>query len=405
MVTPCRSVLLAVGGELLSGRTRDSNLHALGGILNGWGLPLSEARVVHDDVRSISGAVSELLLPGTLLVTTGGLGPTSDDVTMEGISLALGLSMTRSDQAEAMIEARYAQAGEPVPEGSMKQAVLPVGGVPVRNPAGVAPGVVIRAGDAILISLPGVPHEALELLPACLGEIGIRKEAVHECFIRTWGIREIDLYRIVRPVQEAMGIAPAYLPRPGRVDLGFSGPLAPEFGERVTALLGSRIYAQDRESTLEQVIGNELVSRGLRMAVAESCTGGMASAGLTAVPGASQWFAGGVTAYSNSVKTGVLGVPPELIASHGAVSGEVALSMALGVKEAFGTRCSAAVTGIAGPSGGTPGKPVGTVWTAAWNGSLSSCLSWRFSGGRGSVRAAAASCALGTLLELIRGEA
>lgn len=402
---PCRSVLLAVGDELLSGRTRDSNLYALGDLLNRHGLPLCEARVVPDDTGCISRAASELLLPGTLLVTTGGLGPTSDDVTLEGIATALGVSLSRSTRAEAMIEAWYARAGQPVPGGSMKQADLPEGGIPVSNPAGVAPGVLFSAGDSVLLSLPGVPREAVELLRECLKLMGIEETAQGMQFVRTWGIREIDLFSTVRPVQEALGVEPSYLPRPGRVDLGFSGPMAGEFRARVTDLLGTRIYSFERDVTLEQVLGAELEARGLSMAVAESCTGGVVSGGLTAVPGASAWFAGGVTAYSNTVKTDVLGVPSELVRTHGAVSREVALSMAFGVRAAMHARCSTAVTGVAGPSGGTPEKPVGTVWTAACFDTRSSCRQWRFGGGRDSIRAAAASCALGTLLELIRGEA
>ncbi len=402
MVRAVRSAIIAVGDELLSGRTRDVNMHAIGGLLNRRGLPSCEARVVRDDLTEISRALGELLTPGTLVVTTGGLGPTSDDITLEGVALALGLPLSVSPEAVRMIESRYSDAGRPLPPGSLAQAVLPEGALPVRNPAGVAPGVLLFHGGSVLICLPGVPREARELLPLCLDAAGIPDARHRECFVRTWGIREIDLYNMVKPIQESFGALPAYLPSPGRVDMGFHGPNAEEFRERVVSLLGSRVYSLERDETLEEAVGRELASRGLMAATAESCTGGMVSAGLTGVPGASSWYAGGVVAYSNLLKTGLLNVPAELLETCGAVSSEVALAMASGVRKVTGADCAVAVTGIAGPSGGTPDKPVGTVWTAACCGTLTSCSSWLFHGDRDSVRLAASACALGMLLELVR---
>lgn len=395
-------MLLAVGNELLSGRTRDANLHFLGGALNRWGLPLSEARVVRDDLDETASAVSELLLPGTLLVITGGLGPTSDDITLEGIAQALGLPMHDCPAAVDLITGRYRNMGEKVPEGALKQALLPEGSIPVENPAGIAPGVVLRARGGVVFSLPGVPREARELFPVCLSVAGIDETGCSGFHVRTWGIREGDLYNMIRPIQEKFGLSPAYLPNPGRVDLSFDGPGAPEFRNTVVTLLGQGVYSLERDRTLEEVVGCELRSRGLVAATAESCTGGLVSAALTGVPGASQWFAGGVSVYSNVSKTRILGVPEQLVSERGAVSSEVAVAMALGVRDAFGAHCGVAVTGIAGPSGGTPDKPVGTVWIAACCGPRTTSLAWRFGGVRDSVRGAAASCALGVLLQLVR---
>jgi len=402
MVRPLRAVLLAVGNELLSGRTRDVNLHFLGGVLNGRGLPLNEARVVRDDPDEIAAAVREMLLPGTLLVTTGGLGPTSDDITLEGVARALGVPLRDCPAAAAMIDARYRNAGEKVPEGALKQAVLPEGSIPVRNPAGVAPGVVLPALGGVVVSLPGVPHEVREMFQTCLSVAGIVETRGSGFHVRTWGIREGDLFNTLRPVQDRFGLSPAYLPSPGRVDLGFDGPGAPGFRDAVVSLLGPRVYSLERDRSLEEVLGTELKSRGLVAATAESCTGGLVSAGLTRIPGASEWFAGGVSVYSNESKTRLTGVPEQLISSRGAVSSEVALAMALGVRDAFGSSCGVSVTGIAGPSGGTPDKPVGTVWIAACCGSRTTSVSWRFGGTRDTVRLAAASCALGVLLQLVR---
>lgn len=402
MVRPLRAVLLAVGNELLSGRTRDVNLHFLGGVLNRWGLPLTEARVVRDDLSEIASAVRELLHPGTLLVTTGGLGPTSDDITLEGIALALGVPLRSCPAATELIIGRYRSVGEKVPEGALKQAVLPEGSVPVRNPAGVAPGVVLSARGGVVVSLPGVPHEARELLHICLSVAGIEETACSGFHVRTWGIREGDLFNTLRPIQDKYRISPAYLPSPGRVDIGFDCPGALEFRDTVVSLLGSRVYSLERDQTLEEVLGMELKARGLVVATAESCTGGLVSAGISGVPGASEWFAGGVSVYSNASKTRLLGVPEQLIRARGAVSGEVAVAMALGVRDVFGTHCGVSVTGIAGPSGGTREKPVGTVWIAACSGPRTTSGTWRFGGTRDSVRLAAVSCALGVLLQLLR---
>lgn len=404
MVRPTRAVILAVGNELLSGRTRDSNLHFLGGALGSIGLGPVEARVVRDDLAEIAGAVNDLLQPGTLLVTTGGLGPTSDDITLEAVSMALGVPMRLCPAAVELIEGRYRSAGAVVPEGALKQAVLPEGSVPVANPAGVAPGAVIRARGGIIVSLPGVPREARELFSACIPVAGIDGRGSPGFHVRTWGIREGDLYNIVRPVQEKFGISPAYLPSFGRVDLSFDGPGAREFRDVLVTLLGRAVYSLERDRTLEEVLAFELRSGGLVAATAESCTGGLVSAALTALPGASEWFAGGVSVYSNQSKTRVLGVPVKLLAERGAVSPEVAEAMALGVRDAFSAHCALAVTGIAGPSGGTPDKPVGTVCIAACCRTRTTSATWRFGGSRETVRTAAVSCALGTLLQLVRDD-
>ncbi len=401
-MTPERTVLLAVGDELLTGCTRDSNLHSLGGILGSWGLPLLEARVVPDRTGAIAAAVTGLLAPGTLLVTTGGLGPTPDDITLQGVAAALELPLETSSEAVRMLEERASAQGRTLPPAALRQAVIPRGAVPVRNPAGMAPGVVVRAGGALVICLPGVPSEARALLPPCLAAAGIPRGEEGGFYVRTWGMREMELYRILAPLHDTFGRTPAYLPSPGRVDLYFTGENAAEFRRRAVNELGSRVYALDRDTTLEEVLAGELRARGLTAAVAESCTGGLIAAGFTGIPGASTWFSGGVTAYSDGAKTRLLGVPRELILSRGAVSREVAEAMARGVCDVIGAQCAVAVTGIAGPGGGSPEKPVGTVWIAAVCGSAAASSLWKFAGSRESVRLAAASYAVGTLLDLVR---
>lgn len=392
-MTLSRSAMVSVGCELLTGRTLNSNLSALGSILSERGVPLREARVVPDAPEAVAKAILDLIGPHTLVVTTGGLGPTPDDLTLEGVSSALGLELSQT--FPAIRESRL-KGAEPIH--------LPAGSVPVPNPAGVVPGVLLQAQGGALVCLPGVPREALSLLPHCLDALGVHGLKPAEHWVRTWGIREIDLYRMVAPVSGSLGVSVAYLPSPGRVDLAFSGPGSEGLRKEIPALLGSRVYALERDLSLPGALALALCSRRSLMAVAESCTGGAVAGALTSVAGASRWFSGGVIAYTDSAKTGLLGVPPGLIERHGAVSGQVAEAMAAGAGKAFSVPCALSVTGIAGPGGGTPGKPVGTVWTGILCDSTTRSLSWRFEGDRETIRLSAAACAMGMLLEALKGE-
>lgn len=396
------SAMILVGDELLSGRTRDANLKRFSDELARRGLPVEEARVVRDITAEIAGAVRDLFRPGRVLLITGGMGPTDDDLTVAAVAEAMGLAMGRDPEAERMVRSRQELYGLGMPDSALKQAVIPQGAVPVLNTAGIAPGVVLRRNGGAVICLPGVPCESRALLAPCLLEAGAGAGSPGETlFLRTWGLKENALYDRLKETALKHGVVPAFLPSPGRVDLKVRGPGARAFAEEVQAMLGTRVYSTSRDETLEEVLGAKLMQNGYTMAAAESCTGGGIGGRLTAVPGASRWYEGGVVTYSDRLKISLLGVSPDTIASYGAVSGETALEMVRGVLRLTGADCAVSVTGIAGPGGGSPVKPVGTVWTAASAPGSESVRHWRLGGGRGTVRQGAVSRALGSLLELL----
>lgn len=391
-----------VGDELLSGRTRDVNLKKFSGILADMGIPVVEARVVRDIPHEITAAVMDLAVTKRVLLVTGGMGPTDDDLTVAAVADAFGLELYRSEAAEEMVRSRQELYGLGLPASAFKQADIPRGAIPVLNSAGIAPGIVLTADGKTVVCMPGVPSESEALIRPCLSEAGVVQGKREEVlFIRTWGLKENALFDSLRDTANRHGVVPAFLPSPGRVDIKVKGQGASGFREEVLKSLGDSVYSISRDETLEEVLGKKLMNLGWYMAAAESCTGGGIGMGVTSVPGASRWYAGGVVSYSDSVKEKVLGVKGSTLSRFGAVSRETALEMAEGVLTLTGADCALSVTGIAGPAGGTPDKPVGTVWTAAVTPEDSLCRLWRLGGSRETVRQGAASRALGSLLELI----
>lgn len=396
------SALLIVGDELLSGRTRDVNLYRFSGFLAEWGIPVVQAMVVRDKPDEISRAVLELLSPHRILLVTGGLGPTDDDLTVKAVSDALERPLIRSQEAERMVRSRQEFYGLGMPESALKQADIPEGAIPVMNTAGIAPGIVIQHGLSTVVCMPGVPSESLALIQPCLeASRAVRGSKEPVLFMRTWGLKENALFDRLRETARHCGVTPGYLPSPGRVDVKVKGEGAEGFVQVVKNMLGSSIYSFHRDETLEEVIGRKLVKNHMTLATAESCTGGGIGQGITSVPGSSKWYSGGVVSYSNSFKSGILGVRKETLDIHGAVSRETALEMARGVLSITGADCSVAVTGIAGPGGGSRQKPAGTVWTAAVTPAGERTDLWRLGGNREAVRNGAASRALGTLFEML----
>ncbi len=391
-----------VGDELLSGRTRDVNLFRFSGILAERGLPVIEARVVRDEPSEIALAARSMARRGRVLIITGGMGPTDDDLTVKAVADAFGLKLYRSPEAEMMVRQRQEVYGLGFPDSAFKQADIPRGAVPVLNTAGIAPGVVLNAGGGAVVCVPGVPSESAALLMPCLDAAGaVPGNVVALRFIRTWGLKENALFDMLRETALKHSVVPGYLPSPGRVDIKASGPGSGDFCLEVRKMLGRRVYSTSRDETLEEVLGNILLGRDLTLATAESCTGGGMGMGITSVPGSSRWYLGGVVSYSNSLKTSILGVSAGTLMEHGAVSGPVALEMVRGVRALTGAHCAVAVTGIAGPGGGTPEKPVGTVWTAAVCPDGERTDPWRLGGDRISIREGASARALGTLFEML----
>ena len=394
------AVLILVGDELLSGRTRDVNLYRFSGLLADIGLPVVAARVVRDVPGEISTSVRNSLADSRVVIVTGGMGPTDDDLTVQAIADAFNLPLVRSPAAEAMVREKQHEYGLGVPLSALKQADIPRGASPVLNPAGIAPGIVLPVGKSIVICLPGVPGEASALLMPCLREAGVRPRRTKQIrFIRTWGLKENNLFDALGDLAEKHKVVPGFLPSPGRVDVKVSGIGADGFCSDVLERLGNRVYSVLRDESLEEVLGRKLIASGYTLATAESCTGGGIGRGITSVPGASRWYAGGVITYSNLLKTRLLGVSEKTLEVHGAVSEQTALEMAVAVRRITGADCSLSVTGIAGPDGASDGKPVGTVWTAVCCGEVEKSFLWRLGGNRESIREGACARALGTLFE------
>jgi nicotinamide-nucleotide amidase len=398
------AALVLVGDELLDGRTRDRNLELSSRILASFGLRITECRVIPDSLEAVSSALNSLASPGKLLVTTGGLGPTDDDLTLEGVAAAASVRIERNDIALEMVRQRYTDLGREMPLSAMFQADIPTGAEPVPNPVGFAPGVVFAAPSMLVISVPGVPGEAEALLPECLEKAGFERASCTRStpLVRTWGLSEIELYDLLSSKASGSHVELAFLPSSGRVDVRVAGDSAVEFAAMATALLGEAVYGSNPDITLEETIGNMLLDRGEVLAVAESCTGGMLGSLITSVPGSSLWFSGGIISYSNNAKTSLLNIPCSLLEKNGAVSRETVLAMASGVSNLLGSYAAIAISGVAGPEGGTAEKPVGTVWIAVGAGTRSESASYRFPGDRAEVRKAAVSQSLGMLFAILR---
>lgn len=395
--------LVLVGDELLSGRTRDVNLQRFSRTLSDWGLPVVSASVVRDIPSEISMSIRNSISPKTAVIVTGGMGPTEDDLTVAALADAFNLNLIRSSLAEEMVRTKQQEYSLGLPESALKQADIPEGALPVMNPVGIAPGIVLPVSGSLVICMPGVPSESAALLEPCLRAAGIEPTAVKQVkFIRTWGLKENKLFDDLKSLSVENKVTPAFLPSPGRVDIKINGAGADRFCRAVMKKLGSRVYSTERDESLEEVIGRKMIPLELSLATAESCTGGGIGRGITAVSGASRWYAGGVVTYSNQLKMRILGVKKQTLDMYGSVSEQTALEMARGVKRITGADCSLAVTGIAGPDGGTLEKPVGTVWTAVCFGHQEKAHLWRLGGDRESIRDGASARALGTLFELLQ---
>lgn len=396
------AAVLLVGDELLSGRVQDCNLSSISAALAARGLAVAASHTSGDSFESIAAGLACLGAPGRLVVTTGGLGPTEDDLTPEAVARALGRAYREDPGAAAMIEDACAARGIPCPPSALRQARMPDGARPVRNPAGIAPGLVLELPDRCIVMLPGVPREVAALLDPCLDLAGAAGAAVEPATLRVWGIPETVLMDMIESEGLACGSPLAYLPRPGQVDLVVKDPSTGAV-EALKARLGAGIYATGRSTTLEEALGTALTGAGMTLSTAESCTGGMLGGRITSVPGSSGWFAGGVVSYSDRAKEEILGVPGVLLREHGAVSGPVATAMAEGAARLLHARAAVSITGIAGPGGATPAKPVGTVWVGLFLDGPATPRLFRLSGGRAVVREAACTCAAGSLLALLGG--
>jgi nicotinamide-nucleotide amidase len=406
--------VVTIGTELVLGHTIDSNAPYLARALAAIGARVVRKTSVPDEPDAIRGAVADALERTGFVVTSGGLGPTRDDRTVPLVADLFGVPMVTDDAYLAHLERRWQRLGRTgsMPDANRTQAQIPEGAVPLPNPRGTARGLWLEGGRGTVVMLPGVPHELRgltdsELVPRLAARAGAAG-VIRSRILRICGVAESQLADRLGPLEEALAPATlAYLPSFEGVDLrltawnvapGEADAVLQRGADRLKAALGDRCYGEG-DADLAAVVLARARGAGVRLAVAESCTGGLVGGRLTAIPGASQTFAGGVIAYDDEVKRRDLGVPQDLLATQGAVSEAVVRAMASGVRSRFGVAGALAVSGIAGPDGGTPDKPVGTVWLCATCGDASRVVRIGLPGDRAEVRARAAQAGL----DLLRG--
>jgi nicotinamide-nucleotide amidase len=368
--------IVAIGHELLSGEVADTNTAFLGGLCRGRGLRVARAEIVPDDRGAIVEALERAARPGGLVITSGGLGPTTDDLSFEAIAAWAGVELELHGPTLARIEARFAERGLPMPPNNRRQAMLPAGGTALRNPVGTAPGLQIAVRGTTCFAFPGVPHElerlARDYLLPWIGAQGVATPWASHTF-RSFGRTESAVGAVLEGIGWPDGVHVAYRARFPEIQVTLhtqagseaegSERLAPLLAE-VRSRLGASIFSEDAGQGLCEVIGQALLRRSSTLALAESCTGGLVAAMLVDVPGASGWLVEAAVTYSNAAKMARLGVAEALLDTHGAVSEPVARAMAEGIRDRAGATYGLSVTGIAGPGGGTPEKPVGTVHLA-----------------------------------------
>jgi len=364
--------ILNTGSELLLGTTQNTHAAWIGGELLHLGLRIARQSTVPDG-EPIRVALGEAILRADAVIVTGGLGPTSDDVTREITAELLGIDLITDEAALRSLEAFFAHRGRPMAEANLKQAHVPVGADVLPNPNGTAPGIYIppklSAGhNCAIFLLPGPPSELYpmfhaEVIPrlrALSGDI----EAPGMRVLKFTGIGESDFHQGVDArLAEIPNLEVGYCARIGELDLRLIGAReAIDAGVGVAMdCFSKQCFSQDG-SDLENVVVKNLATRKLKITTAESCTGGLIAHRITNVPGASEVFTHGFVTYSNEAKSGLLGVPESVLSDHGAVSAEVVRAMAAGALRAADADIAVAVSGIAGPSGGSEEKPVGTAW-------------------------------------------
>ncbi|HNX51664.1 MAG TPA: CinA family nicotinamide mononucleotide deamidase-related protein [Thermoanaerobaculaceae bacterium] len=365
-----RAAFVAVGSELLRAERPETNSWTAARILRSAGYVFTEKRVVEDCEDAVAQAVRDLLPRVDVVILSGGLGPTADDVTREGVARALFRGLERHRPTGETIAARYAARGRPMPEFAWRMADVVQGGELLPNPVGTAPGQWVEAAGCTLVLLPGVPSELAAMLIGSVAPRLGRGSGILTRALRLAGVYESLVEQRVMHLYDRFGRENVtILAGRGQVTLLLmaegidAAARMAEMDEAFATVVGQDLYGRDDDS-LPSVVLARVRQRGLRLAVAESCTGGMVASQLVSVPGASDVFLGGVVAYADDLKQALLGVTAELLAAHGAVSQEVANAMARGV-DRLGAPCGLGITGVAGPSGGTAEKPVGTVYMTA----------------------------------------
>jgi len=372
--------IIAVGTEMLGATRLDTNSLFLAGRLGDFGVELRAKSVVADDRERLRAVFLSAMSRADLVILTGGLGPTDDDLTREVVAAALDRPLSEDAAIVDRIRKRFERRGLRMPDVNRRQAMVPAGGVVLDNPNGTAPGLLIEHGDHVIVLLPGPPRELKPMFDAlCDGPLSTRTAGwrIYRRSIFVAGRGESHVEEIAQPIysrwtREEPPIETTILAVPGQVELHLSlRDLRSERAEarlvsahrELVAALGNDAFSTDGRS-MEEIVGGLLRDHGLTISAAESCTGGLLLSRLTEVPGSSAYVLGGAVTYSNDLKSLFADVPPALIAQHGAVSEPIAVALAEGIRSRTGASFGVGITGIAGPDGGTAEKPVGTVAVA-----------------------------------------
>lgn len=401
--------IVSIGNEVLSGRTVDTNAAHIGRQLRLVGVPVVSAHTVGDRREVIARTLELAAGEAEIVIVTGGLGPTDDDLTRQAFADYLAAELELCEELLADIAARFAAFGVEMPARNRIQACIPRGAEAIRNAWGTAPGIAVERDGRLFFALPGVPHEMERMLEAFVLprlKAFAQGQAVAVQRLKCFGAGESAIAEMLGDAMDRernplvnctaqIGVI--------TLEIVATAPTSDQAGEMVAAeetrlrgMLGDLIFGTG-EQTLAEVAGQKLKQAGATLALAESCTGGLVAKLITDVPGASEYFTHGWVTYSNEAKVGQLGVPAKLIERHGAVSAEVAGAMAQGARRRAGTDLAIGITGIAGPEGGTEQKPVGLVYISV-EGEDGTATSRRiFSGARHTVRLRAAQTALNML--------
>jgi nicotinamide-nucleotide amidase len=411
--SPLHVELLATGDELLTGQILDTNSVWLMDRLWDLGVMARRKTLVADDREDLAAALHETTSRSDLVVMSGGLGPTEDDLTAEVVAAAMGVPLELHEPSLEAIRERFRRLGREMTPNNAKQARFPRGAAVVPNRFGTAPGFSVRLGKGELVALPGVPVEYRGLseewvLPRIAARVGATPAFR---LVKLFAVPESHADQAMRPVMDDpanRGVRFGYRAHWPEIHVKWAvtGQASESHADRILArvrsIFGDAIFAEGKDELAPLVVA-QLTRRGERVAIAESCTGGLVAEMLTRVPGSSNVFDLGVVAYANEVKEGLVGVPAALLATHGAVSEPVARALAEGIRRAGKATWGIGITGIAGPGGGTAEKPVGTVWVALAGPGGTQAVHRVWRGDRERIRKTAAYEALDLLRRATRG--
>lgn len=416
-----QAIILSIGDELALGQTVDTNSAWLAARLAGLGIPTLKHETVADDLPALVETLKQAADRADVVLVSGGLGPTPDDLTRDALAEAMGVGLDEDPDALATLKRFFDGRGYPMPNRNRVQALFPAGGSTIPNARGTAPGLRVALGRAAVFVTPGVPHEMKAMydasiepqLLATIGAGGGSRPAILTRKINTFGIGESDaaerlgeLMKRDRNPMVGTTVSRGYCSIRVRAEFADPAEARRQLDDTARAVedrLGPLVFGHDEESLAADLVAR-LTAAGQTVTTAESCTGGLLGGMIVDVPGSSAVYPGGWVTYRNALKQSQLGVPAELLEQHGAVSAPVVAAMAEGARDRASATLALAISGVAGPDGGTDDKPVGTVWFGLATPTGTTTHRASLIGGRAAVRDRAAKCALQVLRFTVMGE-